>query len=271
MERMSLKDIQNVSLEILKDVHDFCVNNNIRYSLAYGTLIGAVRHQGFIPWDDDIDIFMPRPDYERFCKLYKSGTYKLISSYDKDSYLAFSRVCEMEKTMVVEFVPWANQDTGVWIDIFPLDGAEENKQEFDARYIEARKLWRLVYMNRGARKSFSSGLTLVQIAKLIVKKVLWANGVFLKKNLHKFNNIIQKYRFEECKHWGQMTCCDNGTDEYNLTAAFDDIVLANFEQYEFCIIKDYDAVLKSQYNDYMQLPPIEKRIPKQSDIVFYWK
>ena len=178
MQKMRLKDIQSVSLEVLKDVHDFCITNDIRYSLAYGTLIGAVRHQGFIPWDDDIDIFMPRPDYEKFCKIYPSEKYKLISSYDQDSYLAFSRVCEMDKTLVKEFVPWCKCDTGVWIDVFPLDGAEENKEEWDARYREATKMWQLVYLNRGARNKFSHDLSFIQIIKLLAKKILFFNGKF---------------------------------------------------------------------------------------------
>ena len=65
---MTLREVQLFGLDILKDVHDFCTTNNIRYSLGYGTLLGAVRHNGFIPWDDDIDIIMPRPDYEQFCR-----------------------------------------------------------------------------------------------------------------------------------------------------------------------------------------------------------
>ena len=68
MKEMSLREVQLGCFEILKDVHVFCVSNNIRYSLAYGTLLGAIRHKGFIPWDDDIDIIMPKPDYDRFCK-----------------------------------------------------------------------------------------------------------------------------------------------------------------------------------------------------------
>ena len=71
MREMALKEIQQVSLDILKDVHQFCINNGIHYSLCYGTLLGAIRHNGFIPWDDDIDIMMPRPDYDRFVNTYK--------------------------------------------------------------------------------------------------------------------------------------------------------------------------------------------------------
>ena len=70
MQELTLKELQQASLDILKDVHSFCEANQIQYSIAYGTLIGALRHKGFIPWDDDVDIVMPRPDFERFCKIY---------------------------------------------------------------------------------------------------------------------------------------------------------------------------------------------------------
>ena len=83
MRKMTLQEIQTVNLELMKDIHAFCVKNNIHYSLAYGSLIGAVRHKGFIPWDDDIDIMMPRPDFERFSHEYKSEKgYRLSSVYD---------------------------------------------------------------------------------------------------------------------------------------------------------------------------------------------
>ena len=78
MQELTLKELQQVSLDIIKDVHSFCVNNNITYSIAYGTLIGALRHKGFIPWDDDVDIVMPRPDFERFCREYRSDKLRLI-------------------------------------------------------------------------------------------------------------------------------------------------------------------------------------------------
>ena len=71
MKEMTIQEIQQVTLEILKDVHEFCVDNNIRYSLSGGTLLGAIRHNGFIPWDDDADIQLPRPDYDRFIRTYQ--------------------------------------------------------------------------------------------------------------------------------------------------------------------------------------------------------
>ena len=78
MRELTLPELQSICLEILIDIDDFCTKNNIRYSLAHGTLIGAIRHKGFIPWDDDLDINMPRPDYEKFKNTYKSDKFEFI-------------------------------------------------------------------------------------------------------------------------------------------------------------------------------------------------
>lgn len=100
MKEMTLREVQLFELGIRKDVHEFCMANHINYSLAYGTLIGAIRHKGFIPWDDDIDIVMPRPDYDRFCRTYKSQAgYEIFSPIQGNSYLGYTRVCDFKKNL----------------------------------------------------------------------------------------------------------------------------------------------------------------------------
>lgn len=119
MKELTLKEIQQESLKILIDVHRFCEENGIRYSLAYGTMIGAVRHKGFIPWDNDIDIYMPRPDYERFCHLYKSDIYGIISEYDPHCYINYCHVYDRVKTVFLsDYFTGDSTDGGVWIDVF---------------------------------------------------------------------------------------------------------------------------------------------------------
>ena len=132
MREMTLTEVQQACLDILKDIHNFCQQNGIKYTLQGGTLLGAIRHKGFIPWDDDIDIAMPREDYDRFIRTYTSKKgYKLFSRelapMRKSVFLAFSRVCEMQKTFVdCRMLPWTSEETGVWVDVFPLDGIEDS-------------------------------------------------------------------------------------------------------------------------------------------------
>lgn len=271
MKELTLKDIQRQGLLILKDVHDFCQAHGIRYSMAYGTAIGAVRHQGFIPWDDDVDLFMPRPDYELFCRLYKQRPYELVAPQDGESYITFARVCDMQHTVSKIATPWCKHETGVWIDIFPVDGADDDKREFDARYEKAHSLWLRTYRERGARQKLIGDFGIRTKLKLLVKKIIYANGLLLERHLREFNTLIQQKDFKSSKYCCQMACCDNGSDEYFPSSVFNSIITVPFENYEFCLIEDFDTVLRTEYGDYMQLPPEDKRVPKLSETRFYRK
>ena len=137
MREITLRELQLFSLEIMKDIHKFCENNGIEYSLLDGSLIGAIRHQGFIPWDDDIDIVMRRPDFERFCKTYKSDEYQLkYRGNGQDCMVPFARVYDVKRTVIKTTAPWCLDEVGVWVDVMPADNVIDDVEQFDVTVAE---------------------------------------------------------------------------------------------------------------------------------------
>lgn len=270
MQELTLKELQQVSLEILKDVHAFCVANNITYSIAYGTLIGALRHKGFIPWDDDVDIVMPRPDYERFCKNYCSDNLRLIYyGNDKTALAAFARVVECYKTDYQTERPWTVQRSGVWIDIFPLDGVLD-QEEYSHRYSRMKRISWFVYKFRRQNHHITSSDSWWSKTKTIIAKLIGLHGLLPSALLKRTVAMMTKCDYETCTEYGQMSCLDDGPIIFS-KEDFQDTVLLDFEDTQFCAMNGYDKVLRQVYGDYMQMPPEDKRVPKQYWIKFYWK
>ena len=273
IRKLSLKDIQGLSLEILQDVHAFCMENGITYSLAYGTLIGAFRHKGFIPWDDDIDIIMPRPDYDRFLATYRSDRFKLLSSAGKDSYLCFSRVYDDQETAIRTTFPFAHDyQGGLWIDVFPADGVEDDFEAYKNRFETQFALWRKQYFLRDPKASFGAYRTLRNKCSLLYRKITRLNGCGLASVIDKMNRNASEVGFGTTRHWSQLACPDDGLQSYQLAEDFQTTIPVEFEGHVFQAMNGYDRVLRSIYGDYMQLPPEDKRGPQQSAILtFYWK
>ena len=274
MREMTVKDIQEMSLDILKDVHEFCIENNISYTLYGGTMIGAIRHQGFIPWDDDVDIAMPRPDYQRFLSLYKSKRgYRLFASGTKENYLAFSRVCEMEKTHVINIkLPWANQPTGVWIDIFPLDGAPDDEIKCEKLLKKLRRYWKRTCYSRSAKSSISTAKGFPEKAKLIVKKIFY-NDSFIsnEKIVNKYIEEASKVKWDETGHFWNCSYLRYGMKEYQEMSDYTSTNLVPFEEQAFCVCNGYDHLMRVKYGDYMMLPPEKSRKSNHALCSYFWK
>ncbi len=273
MKRLTLKELQQFGLGILKDVAGFCERNGIRYSLGYGTMLGAVRHKGFIPWDDDIDIMMPREDYEKFRVIYKSDNYSFIDCRNTpDCYIAFGRVCDTERTVAISRIPWVNEKVGVWIDIFPIDRVPDDLETFRRVY---DSLLLMMRFNLGIRKvhTLYHSLSLkdrlkVWILKRMHPRLIKRNPSDIVKGM---NTLISLIAPSESHHWSQLCCPDAGTDEFFENNEINDYVKLPFEGSEFFVWKGYDKILRDSYGDFMTLPPKNKRKPLQSYISFYWK
>lgn len=274
MKELTLKEIQQESLKILLDVHRFCESNGIRYSLAYGTMIGAARHKGFIPWDNDIDIYMPRPDYIRFCHTYKSDQYGIISEYDQDCYINFCHIYEKEKTVAYTLRKVAKGfEGGVWIDVFPMDGAPDDHDEFEQKMLQMSVDWnKLMYLRKAA-----CGLAGIKNAYTWKEALVFAFNYFLTPLNHTINQICKKLReeaqsipFGSTGRWTDYSCIHIGDDNFHKIDEWDRIGTAEFEGHTFRMLQDYDIILRRRYGDYLQLPPESKRIPNGHDR-FYWK
>ncbi len=263
MEALTMKEVQQVSLEILHQVAEVCEAHNWRYSLVYGTLIGAIRHQGYIPWDDDVDIMMPRKDYDVFLNYMHEhrAEYPNLKVFDpkscKDYPYMIARVSDERYGIKMENEkPYG---MGVFIDIYPYDGLGNTKQEAVSFGRKGDLLSSLCY--QATREHFAMETTTTALKKALkfptylVSKCI-GKGYF-QKQLAKLEGVKS---YDEAQYVGCAVWLSGGEKDIFKREWFDDLVLVPFEQYQFRVPKAYDAVLRHIYGDYMQLPPEKDRI-----------
>ena len=264
MEQISkLRQLQLVELEMFKEVVRICNKYHLTYFMSAGTFLGAVRHKGFIPWDDDMDMRMPRPDYEKLVRvLRKELKPPYIAQYfrlDKNVHRYFCRV-ENTRVHLHRNQTVKGEDSNAWIDIFPLDGMPSNKLLFNLRkmHLKYRKMW--------------MQLSVFDEIVDVTKKRVWYERIIVFLALH---TPIQKCLSWE-KQWRKLdralkSYSVNRSDTYmNFMSAykFKDVIPQKvygkgkeyqFEDTTFMGPEDYDTFLKTLYGDYMKLPPVEKR------------
>jgi len=273
MEKLSVKDIQGVLQRIMKYIHVFCVENDIKYSLDGGTLIGAVRHKGYIPWDDDIDIVIPRPYYDKFVKIFKdSDEYKLFAPERGNSYINYARVCDVKSTIGDFITPWTKEDVGVWVDVFPIDGEAEDEEVWKKEVHRLIQYRYLMFFSRLPHSKFRKGASALVNFKVFLKKILfwWLPTNLINKMSIKLQSSHDFWKSSYC---GQMAFL-NMWDRRRMPREWYDCeyVLHPFEDAEFYITSEYDLILKSLYGNYMELPPEKDRVAGHSNLVnYYWK
>lgn len=277
MREMTKKEVQQVSLDILKDVHEFCINNGIRYSLSGGTLLGAIRHDGFIPWDDDIDIQLPRPDYDRFIHSYVSEKgYKVCSPElreGKEKMMVYpcARVYDTKRTRVdTGVMPWITDEVGVWIDILPCDGISaieaEAKKHLDKIHILGKQA-RWAGIHRTPWSNIAKGKNKMSKIKFVTKKLITA--LFCLNNaLDKLIELRAKYDYDASDYFFAYT--HYGMGEWQPKRNIETFELHKFEDAMLYIMSGYDANLHSLYGDYMVLPPENKRVSHDFNR-YFWK
>ena len=270
-KEMSLTEVQSVGLDILNHFHAFCVNHNIKYSLGYGTLIGAIRHHGFIPWDDDVDVVMLRDDYDKFCHLYEDSVkYKLFAPNRKNTYSACVRLCEMQNTRVITDTPLFTEETGIWIDIFPFDSVSDNKSEFTHMVNEAISSFDLIQTKRYIMQPWYKQVSGVRsLYGLIRRKWLFRHSIFDYVNEHV--KLITAWSSRDTKMMSQLSVPDMGDREYYSKSLFQDVIEVMFENSKLFVMNGYDECLRIAYGDYMQLPPKEQQERGHTYHKYYWK
>lgn len=259
MTELSLREIQEESLLILKAIDSFCKANDIRYTLAYGTLLGAVRHNGFIPWDDDIDVFMLRPDYDRFCASFKAEGYELITpEKDRKCWLGFARVFDTERTVAQTLTPHMAppRQTGMWVDVFPLDSVPDDQKEFLALYRKAMKIFKVIRHRRSFKGKIPPYVCLGRRLKTwfhrLTRPVSWLSDP--RPYVDKLLALIAAQPYGKTGHVSSLGCPECEEDWFK-REWFEDTVLHKFEDAEFPIPAAYDEVLTHMYGDYMTPPP----------------
>ena len=265
MKPISQNEARQIMLDILDDVSSFCDNHGLKYYLAFGTLIGAIRHQGFIPWDDDIDIEMPRPDLERFIRLYeKTGKYAICSHKDPNSFLFHTKIYHSGTVKIEEGVDY-NKYTplGVDIDIFPIDGQPDRSHEKRFRH----EIDSIIFLHKLNALHYSSTANTLKakFAKLLMRP--------LKKKffVDVYTKLVRRYDFDSSEYVGYMSPfeCERYKVRHN-KKVYDNRKKMMFEGKEYWGPDAYDEYLTSIYGDYMQLPPIEKQKSHHKSNIF-WK
>lgn len=263
MKELSIKETQDISLEILKIVTDICEQENLRYALIYGTLIGAIRHHDYIPWDDDVDIMMPRPDYEKFLKYFKqhSMDYPHLRMFNrqecKDYPYMITRISD--DRYVIKMQNEKPFGMGVFIDIYPYDGLGKTKKEAIKYGLKGDRLSSLCYQS--TREHFAMETTTSLFRKMI-KYPVYLFSKIMGKDF--FQNRLEKLaglkKYDECEYVGCVIWLSWGEKDIFPRKWFDKTIKMPFGKYEFNVPEYYDKVLRHEYGDYMQLPPEKDRI-----------
>ena len=269
MKRIELEELKSIQVEILSKVHQFCIENNIRYSLTAGTLLGSIRHKGYIPWDDDIDIAMPRPDYDRFLISFNGvypDLYVISPELNWNFYAPYANVCDNRTVVYESSNGHRGIDMGIKIDIFPIDGVPSDYSVYMS------KLKRIQFINKilwGKRFEISQ-INLSHFStslKILAAKVLFSFRSYASYQ-KELNKIVRSYSFSssEFAHCWVFSAIENRFKR----EIFEQYIKVEFENGIYYSIKDYDVLLTALYGDYMQLPPIKKRVGHHN-FKAYWK
>lgn len=283
MKKIDSDEMKQLELNMLVDVAAFCDNHGIRYYLGGGTLLGAVRHKGFIPWDDDVDISMPRPDYLKFVKTYNGSHefYHVQSIENNDKYWrTFAKVFDTRTYLKEDAIRIPKEGNGVFIDVFPVDGLPSDKisqfilfkeQEF-LNFLYHASAWNYT-MSHKYRDSMGAFANLKGLIRTFLKfiAITLLHPLPTIKLIKILNDNASKWEFDKAQFVGAIVDCAHGAAcEKIARDHFEPRIKFVFENHEFWGSKGYDEYLTNLYGDYMKLPPMDRR-ETHHDFEAYWK
>ena len=256
--KIETDEIKKIELDILKFIAKVCDDNNINYFLIAGTLLGAIRHDGFIPWDDDIDIALKREDYiklKRVLLTLNDENYEIIDNSINDSYFyPFYKV--IDKRTIIDEPSFNHIDNyGIYIDVFAIDGMPENDRLIKRHYNKIKNLQRLIFYNNEKRIIDSNPFRL--LLKLVIKQ--YAHLLGNRRIIFKYNSICSKYDVNNSTFSISNWPIYKFDSEVKPSKLFNDTTEHVFEKEKFKIPSEYDEILTRSYGDYMTPPPIDKR------------
>lgn len=265
MGEISLRELQNKSLEIALYFKDFCNEHGLLFYMCGGCCIGSLRHKGFIPWDDDVDVFMPRDDYEKLKELWPkyANTEKYACVYaDKnrvDGNL-FVTIRDNETTAIKPYQVDMDISHGVALDVLPLDGWPDGKMKR-----KMQVFWTLVYslycaqtvpVNHGKAVSVAGKIALTLVPSKKLRYKLWKLA----------ERKMTKYPIKECNYITELCSGPYYMKKQYPREAFDKAIWVDFEDVKMPIPQGYDVYLRTAFGDYMKLPPKEKQKPHHDAI-----
>ena len=274
MKKIDLKELQKIELDMLVYIDKICKKYNIKYYLACGTLLGAVKCQGFIPWDDDIDIYMLRDDYNKFSTVFdeEKSDYKFLTCFNtKDYYYVFGKVVDT-RTKLLENSKEI-KEMGVFVDIMPLD---YYKSDVD------KDLKSLRFLNNMAVKRYKIKNNIRDDFAFLKNSKEKKRYILLKKIIYSFIDIVTLplgYNFY-AKLFNKK-CIGEKSDIVGFkgshlpyknmfpSSLLQETIKLKFENYEFPAFKDYDIYLKNKYGDYKKDPSLNEQITHHQSEVYY--
>ncbi|SJZ86190.1 lipopolysaccharide cholinephosphotransferase [Pilibacter termitis] len=270
MRQLTAEELKNCQLELLLHVDKICRNEGIAYSLCAGSLIGTIRHRGYIPWDDDIDIMLERTEYEKLLTVLRANEdeYKLLHYTTQKSLFPFAKLYN-PKTVLKSLTGNNQPGIGVGLDIFPMDVLPSKQEEREAFQKEARK--KAILLESDGFPAYAAAPNLlIFFAKIIVRfpQFVKAHGKW-KEIASDLDTFVQKYATLEEKKMG-FVASYYGTREVFPREIFQEYEDCPFEHLTARKIKNHDAYLSALYGDYMQLPPKDKQV-NHGYYKWYWK